>query len=121
MAIAFEPKPGSKALSTNWLEYFPIKDIEEGVQHVRDAFKKKNYDVKEDGRFAVLNVGDIKEAFRIVVPPWRCSLIVKHTPQDNDPSHADIIGYSSDEDAVAQALAELVDKEDIYAAVVTEN
>ena len=117
LATAFKPPEDRNDLSVNWLEYFRPSDREEGVQFVRQALLDKDYRIKKDGRLAVLNVGAIRRAFQEVTRSRYRSLMVLHTPQVDDPSHADIRGYTRDEDDIAQALAELVEPEDVFPAI----
>ena len=114
MASAFKPRMGEEYLSVNWLEYFPTREPAVGVQHVRAAFREKNYRLRPAGRFAVLGVGAAKQAVREGIGK---ELRIDHRPLENDLSHAGIHGYASDDLAVAVELKMLVGRGDVYAAV----
>ena len=64
MASAFELQPGEQYLSAKWLEYFDTLDLTIAVNEVRKAFLDKGYRLRQNGRFAVLNVGAAKTAVR---------------------------------------------------------
>ena len=114
MASAFKPRIDEEYLSVNWLEYFKTREPAVGVQHVRDAFRQKNYRLRPTGRFAVIDVGGAKQAVREGVGK---ELRIDQRPLDDDPSHAGIHGYAADDLAVAVELKVLVGREDVYAAV----
>ena len=114
MASAFKPRMSEEYLSVNWLEYFSTREPAVGVQHVRDALREKNYRLRPAGRLAVFGVVTAKRAVREGVGK---ELRIDHRPLENDPSHAGIHGYASDDLAVAVELKALVGREDVYAAV----
>ena len=117
MASAFKPRMDEEYLSVNWLEYFRAREPAVGVQHVRDAFRQKNYRLRRGrggARFAVIDIGSAKQAVREGVGK---ELRIDHRPLDNDPSHAGVHGYAADDLAVAVELKALVGREDVYAAV----
>ena len=84
------------------------------VERVREAFQNKNYQLKRDGRFAVLNVSAAKTA---VSGATGHSLRINHIPFSDDPSHSGILGYASDDLAVAVELAALLTPQDVHPAV----
>ena len=99
---AFLPRVGEQFLSTNWLEYFHKSDRRVQISGVHAVLARKNFDIRVNGRFAVLNVG---EASRQVQPvPLKFALL----GQDNDPSHAGIFGYTSGDIDIASDLVESV-------------
>ena len=113
MASAFIPRRGEEYLSVNWLEYFSQGDLTAAVERVREAFRVKNYRVRQNGRLVVLNVGAAKTAAREGVDR---ALSIDHMPVGNDQSHAAIRGYGSDDLAVAVELAALVTRQDVHPA-----
>ena len=113
MSAAFIPKQDEEYLSVNWLEYFGETDLGAAVERVREVFRSKNYQVRPNGRFAVLNVGAAKTAVREGVGQ---SLHINHLPVD-DESHSGIFGYASEDLAVAVELAALVTHQDVQPAV----
>jgi len=60
LATAFELRDGEDYLSMNWLEYFETLDLEQAIDHVRQAFRKKNFGISRNGGFALLQVGEVK-------------------------------------------------------------
>ena len=113
MAAAFRPRQDEEYLSVNWLEYFSESDSTDAVQRVREVFRDKNYRVRQNGRFAVLNVGAAKTAAYEGVDR---ALSIDHLPVSNDQSHAAIRGYGSDDLSVAVELAALVTRQDVHPA-----
>ena len=84
LPAAFLPRAGEDYPSVNWLEYFGTGDLGDAIEQVREAFRRKNYRVKSNGRFAVLEIGAVKAV--------EDTLHIKHLPSTNDGSHAGIFG-----------------------------
>ena len=114
MALAFTPKEGEDYFSVNWVECLNEPDMASAIQQIRQVFRKKNYTLRQHGRFAVLNVGAAKTAVREGV---NHSLRVEHLPLQNDQSHAGIFRSNVDDFAVAAELAALIAPLDVYPAV----
>lgn len=90
---AFHRKEGEIALSINWLDYFRDQPKKQQVREVRRLFRVQ---VRPNGRFAELNVGQTKrhladelEALKFVEDPLAADPENGH---DEDPSHALIEG-----------------------------
>lgn len=115
LAAAFELRQGEEHLSVNWLEYFSERDLSNAVEQVREAFSSKNYRVRSNGRFAVLNVGEAKKAVQAAIEH---ALRIEHLPSDNDRSHAGIFGYTANDLVVAMELKALVTSQNVHPAVV---
>ena len=113
MPAAFLPRPNEEYLSVNWLEYFSEPTLDAAVDEVRRVFSQKGYRIVPNGRFAVLNIGAVKTASLDNVGRI---LSIDHLPLSNDQSHAGLLGYTSDDLAVAIELAALVTQQDIYPA-----
>ena len=113
MASAFIPRRGEEYLSVNWLEYFGESNLTAAVERVREVFRVKRYRVRQNGRFAMLNVGAARTAAHEGVDR---ALSIKRLPVDNDRSHAAIRGYGSDDLAVAVELVALVTRQDVHPA-----
>ena len=126
---AFHLRPSDKdALSVNWLEYYTrnhmavSKDERELViAQIRDHIQM---DPSSNGRFAVLNVGQVKAA---ILEGGGSDPHVQSTPQPAkpaegrrpargpDPSHASVYGYSIDDNLdVAIQLLALVNQDDVF-------
>ena len=114
MANAFSLRQGENHLSVNWLEYFNETELNAAVERVREVFRSKDFQVRPNGRFAVMNVGAAKTAAHEAVGR---TLNIDHLPLSDDESHAGILGYTSEDLAVAIELAALVTSQDVHPAV----
>ena len=114
MSAAFIPRQSEDYLSVNWLEYFCETELNAAVERVREVFRSKDFQVRPNGRFAVLNVGAVKTAVYEAVGR---TLNIDHLPLSDDQSHAGILGYASEDLAVAIELAALVTSQDAHRAV----
>ena len=118
LPAAFELRPKKEDyLSVNWLEFLDASDIEAAVAHVRTVFPKKGYRVKPSGRFAVLEVGEVKAAISAMTGTAR----VEHRRRDDDESHSGVFGYTADDFAVAVEIAALVDAECVHPAAADKH
>ncbi len=111
---AFKIRANEDHLSVNWLEYFGVLDRPTAVQRIREAFHAKGFQLRKNGRFAVLNVDDIRSIAQDIAYN---SLRVEHLPLEDDPSHAGILGYSPEDIAIATEIKALVGIEDVYRAL----
>ena len=114
MSTAFIPRQNEDHLSVNWLEYFGETELNAAVERVREVFRSKDFTLRPNGRFAVLNVEAAKTG---VLEAVRLTLNINHLPCNDDPSHAGILGYASEDLAVAIELAALVAFQDVHPAV----
>ena len=114
LAAAFELAPKDTYLSVNWLEYWGLPGKDDGIERIREEFARE---VSRDGRFAVLNVSEVKLAVEQVT---RRPSDITHQPTDDMESHAGIFGYSQNERDVAVILASMMPKENVFPAVVAE-
>ena len=110
---AFQLRRGEDSLSVNWLEYLSSEDLVDALRLVRMAFQDIGYSLGRNGRFAVLNVGEIKD----LGLENSISLLVRHDPQPNNVSHAGIFGFPNDDFLIATAIAQLVSQRDMHPAV----
>lgn len=101
-------------LSVNWLEFFPLEDREDQIQEVRESFRRKNFSVKRNGRFVVLNVAAAKAATGEAIGT---EVSIFHVPCEKDPSHSGISGPSENDLEIAAELKLLVSKSDVYLGV----
>ena len=113
MASAFAIRHGEDYLSVNWLEYF---DSRPGVAiyEVREALIGKAFQLRQGGRFAVLNVGVVKTAVKRHLGR---SLHINHLPSKDDPSHAGVFGYAEVDFMVAAEMRALVGPASVRRAV----
>ena len=114
MVNAFSLRQGEDHLSVNWLEFFDETELKAAVERVREVFRSKDFQVRPNGRFVVLNVGAAKIAVHEAVGR---TLNIDHLPLSDDPSHAGILGYASEDLAVTVELAALVTSQDVHPAI----
>ena len=121
MASAFWIRAGEHDLSVNWLEYFGVRggrgaiaEREAAVSRVRETLRSKGFRLRHNGRFALLNVGEVKTAIRRA---FGRSLHVNHLPLADDASHAGILGYTGEDRMIAAEIRAMVGAEDVKAAV----
>jgi hypothetical protein len=110
-ASAFEINPKHDYLSVNWLEYWGSQGFCAALDRIRDEFDPE---VKEAGRFVVLNVSKVKSA--IEAQTQRPSSIT-HQPTKTMDSHAGVFGYFLSDFEVAVELARIVRLENVFPAV----
>lgn len=72
---------------------------------IRDAFIRKDFGVKRDGKFVVLNVGDVREIIHILI---EMKPKVEHLLTENDTSHAGISRYSATDALIGLVVERLV-------------
>ena len=93
------------------LEYWRLSDLGMALDRIRGEFDLR---VSESGRFAVLNVSEVKAAVEKVTQ--RRSSIT-HQPTDTMKSHAGVFGFFASDFEVAAELAEIVAAENVFPAV----
>ena len=111
MATAFALRNEEESLSVNWIEYFKGLSTEQAIDRIRDAFRKKNYQTRPNGRFALLKVYEVKTVISDLSPsPFK----IEHLPEENDPSHSGSFGYTASDEFISLAIKDLVRAEDVY-------
>ena len=113
-AAAFELRPDEDHLSVNWLECLDAPDLGAAVERVRQTFCRKGYQLRRNGKFAVVSVG---AALAAVAETVGRRGRVEHLPLEDDESHAGLFGYSADDLAVAVELRALIQREHVHPAV----
>ena len=108
------PRIGEQYLSVNWLEVFDAVDIATAVELMR-AVVSRSVDVRPNGRFVALSVGDAKRGIRASVG---LALRIEHSPTAVDQSHSAIFIPPEKSVALAVELATLCGSEGTYPAVV---
>ena len=115
-----EDRPGEKGVSVNWLEYYKNLSKKEQLEEVRKVFRLK---LRKKGRFAELNVGEIKRFLSEELPDLR----IIHTPLDAegnflaDPSHSEITGLPSNNPEQSDLVAQVIVREcvcDLHPAII---
>ena len=113
LACAFQLrlKLNEKYLSVNWLEYYNELNLAKAVDCVRQAFLNKGYKPARSGRFAVLQVNQMKSVISgLSSKPFR----VKYLPKAKDPSHTGVFGYTASDKLIALKISELACTEDMH-------
>ena len=121
LASAFGIRAGENHLSVNWLECFGgrsgrevISERDAAVSRVREMLRSKGFRLRPSGRFALLNVGEVKTAIRRA---FGRSLHFDHLPLPDDASHAGILGYTEEDRMIAAEIRAVVRAEDVRPAV----
>ncbi|MCY3986898.1 MAG: hypothetical protein OXF23_07675 [Candidatus Dadabacteria bacterium] len=102
-----EGREDERGVSVNWLEYYNNFSKEEQLAEIRRVSRLK---LRKNGRFAELNVGEIK---RLVSKELR-DLRIIHTPLDAeghflaDPSHSEIVGLPSENPEKSDLIAQMI-------------
>lgn len=113
LASAFVPRAHDSHLSVNWLEFFDAPNSKDAVDEMRAVFGAA-FELRPNGRFAVLNVRNAKLVARAQL---QRSVRIQHLPTEDNPAHAGIAGYSMTDTRVAVGLAYLASAGDIYPAL----
>jgi hypothetical protein len=90
-------------LSINWVEYFRKATPQEAIAALTEILRKKKRTVGGQSRFALLNVGEAKNAAAKYT-----TVAVVFDEEVNDPSHALVTGYEKYNDQVAEELAKII-------------
>jgi len=91
------------------MEYFSnAKSINEQVKEIRKAIDKK-LTLKKNGRFAKLNVGEIKKRIS--------GSRIKHIPEHKDPSHSGIYIHDENREATLKLANMIVPDKDAFEAI----
>ena len=112
LTSAFIPRAQDAHLSVNWLEFFGAPDLAAAVDEMRTVFGR-TFELKANGRFAVLNVRNAKRA---ASGRARQPIRIQHFPTEDNPAHSGVVGYSAPDVTVAVALAALVSSGDLHPA-----
>lgn len=112
-AGAFTPRSGEDYLSVNWLEHFEAPNLPTAVDRMR-AVVAQSLDLRPNGRFVVLNIGEAKRA---VIRDAGFSLRIEHMPAESDASHAAMLGVDAHPVKIATELIALISSDDIYPAL----
>lgn len=94
-----------KGLSINWVEYFRKAAPQEAIGALTEIFRKKKRTAGGESRFALLNVGEAKNAAAKYT-----TVAIVFDEQRNDPSHALVTGYEKYNDQVAEELKKVIIK-----------
>lgn len=93
-------------VSGNWPNFFPELTLENALREIRKAFAAKERKIPAKSKFAQLPIGKTK--FDILAKLDR-RLDFLHAKEDLDPSHALIIGYTAEDEIIADLIAQAVE------------
>ena len=110
LPAAFSIRSDEDFLSSNWIEYFDMTDLENGMKKVREEFQK-HHSITKKGRFVVLNVGDTKKTIKI---EHGTELWIEDLQEEDYPSHAGIWFPQEDNLVISTMLCEMVKPHDIH-------
>jgi hypothetical protein len=113
---AFLRRPGEADLSVNRLQFFQGASRSSAVGCIRGEVGG-HYKLKSNGRFVVLNVGDVQSAAK----QKGFDVNIIYTPKSFRPSHSSIVDLPptrKEELEIATAFFRLVSPTDIYHAVL---
>jgi hypothetical protein len=106
-ATAFMLRDGEEYLSVNWLEDLNCSDRTSEIRTLQDLYSRK-LSVGTAARIAILNVGALRNKVARESPDMR-QLRVLHEPIiPEDPSHAGIYDFSSNDEIIAELIAQTV-------------
>ena len=102
---AFKLKSDESYLSVNWLEYFHEHNFDIALIGVRCAMTKKRRNIGEESYFAILNVGNVRNAISRI---QKCVPQITREATKLDKSHAGIYVRREKAMMIAYDLAKLV-------------
>lgn len=107
---AFRLREDETGLSVNWLDYFAGLSRAEQINEVR---RLSGLTLSRNGRFAELNVGDVKQAVGAELPELPGLRFVHDPPTANgaieaDPSHSLVIGLPPYGDLRSKVVGNLI-------------
>ena len=112
MPAAFELRDDEDFLSSNWIEYFGMMDLELGMNKVREEVCK-HHSTTENGRFAILNVGEAKKT---ISHKHGVELRIEDLEEKDYPSHTGI-WFPRDVLGIALALSEMIKQQDMHSGI----
>jgi hypothetical protein len=109
-ATAFMRRPPDEEYaSVNWLEMLEGNTLDEQLSKLKEIFNSKNFQLKPNAKFALLNVGATISQTKAILPDFNLPILYKPTVKNNvviDNTHSGIYNLPfPDEDAT---VAELV-------------
>jgi len=96
-----------KYLSVNWLEHLEPEDRQRQLGLLRGVFIAKGRNLGAKSKFAVHQVGPLRQHVRSNAPDNR-ALDVLHEPFDDDESHSGVYGLKAEDDLIGDLIAECV-------------
>ncbi len=102
--VVFMLRPKERGLSVNWLDFYENCSKNQQLDEVRASSRME---MKKNGRLAELKVGSTKEH---LISEINKSMIFKHRPGDDDPSHSEILGLPDSGTPEAHLIGDLIAK-----------
>lgn len=99
---AFRLRDGEDCLSAAWVEHAATHSPEADIAATIEAFKASGLTVRPTHRFAVGNVGRIREACAM----HRQKVRISHEPEELFDAHASVRQFNSENDELLELLAE---------------
>ncbi len=103
---SFLPRASDEALSVYCLEFSGHADRQSQLTQVR---QETRLTLKRSAKFAVLNIGHMLCHVHSSESHDR-TLTVKHKPENGEPAHSGVYGYTHEDDMVAELIAEVVEE-----------
>ena len=120
---AFLREPDEEDLSVRRLQFYVGRSGSDAVACIRQEFENAKYELRKNGRFAVLRVSAAKTA----AAKRSCTIDIVYTPKESHASHSSVLGLPAaliDVPTdyayalrVATALWRLLNEDDVYEAV----
>ena len=104
---AFMLRANEEYLSVNWLEFLQLSNRQKEIQEVSRVLKDKGRILGATSVIAVLNAGEVLEHVRNAAA---ITLEAMRVPEEKDPSHSGIFGYTPEDDIIAELIAQKVKK-----------
>ncbi|MCI0558233.1 MAG: hypothetical protein MN733_07035 [Nitrososphaera sp.] len=104
--VAFRVRLGDEFLSVNWLEFLHLSNRDAEIQEIRRVLNSKLH-FGAAARIALLNVRELLQ-YVSTESPDRRNLQVRHEPEPDDPSHSGIFNLATDDDLIADLIAQVV-------------
>ena len=93
-------------VSGNWPNYFSELTLHEALREIRKAFAAKGRKIPTKSKFAQLPIGKTKSD---ILAKANRTLDFLHAKEDLDPSHAIIVGYTLEDEVIADLIAQAVE------------
>ena len=104
---AFMLRPAEAYLSSNWLEYTGAQTRADQLATIRGHLADKGMKLSANARLAVLHLQTAIDHVRSWSPDAR-RIRANHEPEPLDPSHAGLYGYTSEDQLIADLIAQVV-------------
>lgn len=111
--MAFMMRQSDSYLSVNWLECFREQNFASAIVKVREALRSIDFDLKLNGKFAIINIQDAKRAGL----KTSNNLRIECFDEVNNKSHSGIFGYTYTDLEIAEELARHVKPDELHPGI----